>query len=158
MSQPTITPPQVQGLPLGATCERDAAMVTQRNDANNLAALNNITTGKVGGRRRKRRILRGGFAPPPPPSGQFVVPVVQSNYNDPMAGPQSATNQQVGIAGTFNQGSANAVYDDKVAPPTPIPAGQLTKGGRRRRKSRKSRNSRKSGKSRKSRKSRKYRK
>jgi hypothetical protein len=71
-----------------------------------------------------------------------------------MAGPQSATSQQVGIAGTFNQGSANAVYDDKVAPPTPIPAGQLTKGGRRR----KSRKSKKSRKSRKSKKSRKYRK
>ena len=154
MSQPTITPPQVQGLPLGATCERDAALVTQQNDANNLAALNNITTGKVGGRRRKRRILRGGFAPAAPASGQFVVPVVQTNYTDPMAGPQSATSQQVGIAGTFNQGSANAVYDDKVAPPTPIPAGQLTKGGRRR----KSRKSKKSRKSRKSKKSRKYRK
>ena len=157
MSQQTITPPQVQGLPLGATCERDAAMVTQQNDANNLAALNNITTGKVGGRRRKRRILRGGFAAAAPPSGQFVVPIVQSNYNDPMAGPQSATNQQVGIAGTFNQGSANAAYDDKVAPPTPIPAGQLVKGGRRRmsRKSRKSKKSRKSRKSRKSMKSKK---
>ena len=61
MSQQTITPPQVQGLPLGATCERDAAMVTQQNDANNLAALNNITTGKVGGRRRRKRILRQFF-------------------------------------------------------------------------------------------------
>jgi hypothetical protein len=147
MSQPTINPPQVQGLPLGATSERDAAMVTQQNDANNLNALNNITTGKVGGRRRKRRILRGGFAAP---SGQFVVPVVQTNYNDPMAGPQSATNQQVGIAGTFNQGSANAKYDDVT----------LVKGGRRRRsrKSMKSRKSTKSRKSRKSTKSRKYRK
>ena len=133
MSEPTkITPPQVQGLPLGATSERDAAMVTQQNDAKNLAALNNITTGKVGGRRKRRRILRGGFAAAAA-SNKFVVPVVQTNYSDPMAGPQSATNQQVGIAGTFNQGSANAVYDDKVAPPTPIPAGQLTKGGRRRR-------------------------
>jgi hypothetical protein len=156
MSQPItqpITPPQVQGLPLGATSERDAAMVTQQNDANNLAALNNITTGKVGGR-RKRRSLRGGFAAAAA-SNQFVVPVMQPTYNETMAGPQSATNQQVGIAGTFNQGSANAVYDDKVAPPTPIPAGQLTKGGRRRRKSRKSKKSRKS---RKSKKSRKYRK
>jgi hypothetical protein len=122
MSLQYVTPPQVQGLPLGATCERDAALVTQQNDANNLAALNNITTGKVGGRRRKRMNLRGGFAEPAAAaSGQFVVPVLQTNYNDPMAGPQSAVNQQVGIAGTFNQGSANAVYDDKVAPPTPIP-------------------------------------
>ena len=56
MSQPTITPPQVQGLPLGATSERNAAMVTQQQDADNLNALNNITTGKVGGRRRKRRV------------------------------------------------------------------------------------------------------
>jgi len=148
-----INPPQVQGLPLGATSERNAAMVTQQQDANNLAALNNITTGKVGGRRR-RKIFRGGFAAA---SDQFVVPVVQTNYNDPMAGPQSASSQQVGIAGTYNQGSANAVYDDKVAPPTPIPAGQLIKGGRRR-KSRKTRNSRKPKKSRKSKKVRKSRK
>jgi hypothetical protein len=148
-----INPPQVQGLPLGATTERNAAMVTQQQDANNLAALNNITTGKVGGRRR-RKIFRGGFAAA---SDQFVVPVVQTNYNDPMAGPQSASSQQVGIAGTYNQGSANAVYDDKVAPPTPIPAGQLIKGGRRR-KSRKTRNSRKPKKSRKSKKVRKSRK
>ena len=156
MSQQTITPPQVQGLPLGATCERDAAMVTQQNDANNLAALTNITTGKVGGRRRRKRILRGGFAAAAP-SGQFVVPVMQPTYNETMAGPQSATSQQVGVAGTFNQGSANAVYDDKVAPPTPIPAGQLIKGGRRgkTRKSRKSKKSRKSRKSRKTKKSRK---
>ena len=123
-----INPPQVQGLPLGATTERNAAMVTQQEDANNLAALNNITTGKVGGRRR-RKMFRGGYAD----SSQFVVPVLQTTYTDPMAGPQSATNQQVGIAGTYNQGSANAVYDDKVSTPTPIPAGQLT-GGRRSRK------------------------
>lgn len=147
MSQPTITPPQVQGLPLGATSERNAAMVTQQNDANNLNALNNITTGKVGGRRRKRRILRGGFAPASSPSGQFVVPVIQTNYNDPMAGPQSATSQQPAIAGTFNQGSENAKFD----------AVKLVKGGRRR-KSRKSRKSKKSKKSRKSVKSKKYRK
>jgi hypothetical protein len=144
MSQ-QITPPQVQGLPLGATSERDAAMVTQQNDANNLAKLNNITTGKIGGSRRKRRILRGGFAAAAAPGGQFVVPILQSNYIDPMAGPQSATNQQVGIAGTFNQGSANAKYDDVT----------LVKKGGRRRRSRKSRKSRKSTKSRKSRKSRK---
>jgi hypothetical protein len=154
MSQPTINPPQVQGLPLGATSERNAAMITQQNDANSLAALNNVTTGILGGKRMKR--FRGGFADSV--NSKFVVPLVQSNYNDPMTGPQSATNQQIGIAGTFNQGSANAVYDDKVAPPTPIPAGQL-KGGRRLRKSRKSRKSRrKSRKSRKSKKSRKSRK
>jgi hypothetical protein len=130
-------------------------MVTQQNDATNLAELNNVATGKVGGRRRRKRmILRGGFAAS---SDQFVVPVVQTNYNDPMAGPQSATSQQVGIAEAFNQGSANAVYDDKVAAPTPIPAGQLVKGGRRR-KSRKTRKTRKTKKSRKTRKTRKSRK
>jgi hypothetical protein len=125
MSQPTTNPPQVQGLPLGATSERDAAMITQQQDAENLNALNNITTGKIGGRRR-RKIFRGGYAD----SNQFVVPVVQTKYNDPMVGPQSATNQQVGIAGTFNQGSENAKFDDMVAAPTPIPVDQLVKGGR----------------------------
>jgi EF hand len=125
MSQQTINPPQVQGLPLGATSERDAAIINQQRDASNLAALVNVTNGKVGGRRMKH--FRGGFATPK--NNDFVVPIVSTNYNDPMAGPQSAVNQQVGIAGTFNQGSENAKFDDMVAPPTPIPAGQL-KGGR----------------------------
>jgi hypothetical protein len=121
----TINPPQVVGLPLGASSEREGAMITQQNNANNLAALNNVTTGKVGGRRRMKRFW-GGFATK---SNDYNVSVIQPIYNDPMAGSQSATNQQVTNASTFNQSSANAVYDDKVAAPTPIPADQL-KGGR----------------------------
>lgn len=146
-------PPQVVGLPLGASSEREGAMITQQNNANNLAALNNVTTGTVGGRRRMKR-FRGGFAAN---SNQYNVSVIQPIYTDPMAGPQSASNQQVTNASTFNQSSANGVYDDKVAPPTPIPAGQLS-GGRKSRKSRKTRKSKKTRKSRKSRKTRKSKK
>jgi len=121
----TITPPQVTGYTSGANSPRDAAMMNQQNDASKLNSLINVTSGG-------RRMKKGGASAVSPTSNQYTVSVVEPLYKDPMAGSQSAENQQVTNAATFNQGGANAMYDSAVATPTPIPASQL-KGGRGRR-------------------------
>lgn len=122
---PTAAPPISAGYPGNAGSAREAAMVTNQQNANLLNALNK--SGK-GGRKTKRH--RGGAATNSVPS-TVAVPVIQPMFPDPAGtSSQGIVTQTTGMVGQHNQLSMNnEMTGSKVSPAQPIPPGQLKSGG-----------------------------
>lgn len=122
---PNAAPPISTGFPGNAGSAREAAMVTNQQNANLLNALNK--SGK-GGRKTKRR--RGGAATVNGPA-TVAVPVIQPMFRDPAGtSSQGIVTQTTGMVGQQNQLSMNnAMTGSKVSPAQPIPPGQLPKSG-----------------------------
>lgn len=121
---PNAAPPISTGFPGNAGSAREAAMVTNQQNANLLNALN---AAAKGGKTKHRR---GGAVTNSVPS-TVVVPVLQPMFRDPAGtSSQGIVTQTTGMVGQQNQLSMNnAMTGSKVSPAQPIPPGQLKSGG-----------------------------